>query len=226
MRKYLRAISILFLLTFSVVINAQQQNNVINVPRINTAVSVDVHNPNQWKNAKKVTTSDGSEILFQYDGKFLYVGFIGNFEAWGHLYLKSRNEVNVFHVTNAMGKVIYKLDSYDQWQPDRRFNWKMRDNDLKKYEKRNADLLLEKEGWIANYRKTPTSHGVIFKIDIKNYDKNNIYLAMVYGLRASTFLGFPADLKDDTINPDMFTGYNPADCKFNYKFWVLLKFAE
>ncbi len=67
---------------------------------------------------------------------------------------------------------------------------------------------------------------VVFKIALNQLDIKNIYTAFVYGLKGNSYLFWPKSLSDDTLKPEMFTGYKPSDLKFDFKKWAQLMLAE
>jgi len=215
---------VFFFLACLQILIAQKSNNVVNVPRGIPLISGLAINPNGWKTAVLLKSNGGDEIYLVHDTEYLYVGFRGVYEPWSHLYLNNRSNLNVLHITPSMGRVVYNMNNYGTWRPDRQFNWKMKDKSVD-YETSNIDpkKFLEKEGWITCINSSGDKKEVVFKINLKNYDKNNLYIAWVYGFKNNSYLYWPLTLNDDTLKPEIFTGYNPSDLKFNLKNWALLK---
>jgi hypothetical protein len=226
MRRQMGKLFVLIFLLASQFITAQREEII--VPNGLSLISGNSINQNAWKSAYKIKIDNYNEIYFVHDGQFFYFGFRGIYEPWSHLYINNRSNVNVLHVTAAMGRVIYNVNHYGTWQPDRQFNWKMKNTKHDFVINNNVDekSFLEKEGWITAVNSTSDKKEVVFKIAIKNLDVNNLHLAWVYGLKENSYLHWPTNLNDDTLKPEVFTGYNPSDLKFNFKSWALLKLSK
>ena len=222
MNKYAAA----FLLTALTYAYAQKNNSIITVPQIHPVITDGTIKEQDWNKAKKIALEDGSAVYFGHDKEYLYVGFKGLFEPWGHFYIKNRSNVYVFHPTISMGKVIYQLDRSDIWQPDRRFNWKLKKDNVNTSNSTESEKFLKEEGWIPYFNAQPGKKELIFKINIKHYDQKNFFVAIVYGYRSPKYLFWPPTLDDATIKPEIFTGYNPSDVRFDFKSWTKLVFAE
>ena len=222
MKKYI----VVFLFTVSIYAFAQKSGPIITVPRIHPIITDGTIKDHEWNKAKRIVLADGSAILMGHDDEFLYVGFKGLFEPWGHFYIKNRSDVYVFHPTIGMGKVIYKIDRADIWQPDRRFNWKLKKENVNTANSSESEKFLKEEGWIPYYNTQPGKKELIYKINIKRYDKKNFFVAIVYGFRSPNYLFWPSTLDDASIKPEIFTGYNPADIKFDFKSWAKLQFSD
>jgi len=224
MKKYF----LIFLLMSSYLLFAQKNNNIINVPKGGLLISDNIINHDVWKSARQINIGYGNCIFFVQNGDYLYIGFRGNYEPWSHLYINNRSNVYVLHITASMGRVIYNMNHYGAWQPDRQFNWKLRENgnDYEESGEINPNSFFEKEGWITCNNSEAEKEEVVFKINLKNYDKRNIYVAFVFGLKEKSYLYWPATLKDDTLQPEMFTGYNPSPLMFDFRNWALLKLAD
>ncbi len=223
MRKYF-----LIFFLFSIQAVYTQDRNNIPVPKGPPLIGGSSINHNAWKSSNKIKIDNCNEIYLVHDGQFLYFGFRGIYEPWSHLYINNRSNVHVLHVTAAMGRVIYNVNHYGTWQPDRQFNWKMKNSKHDYAIDNNVDEknFLEKEGWITAVNSTQNKKEVVFKIAIKNVDVNNLYLAWVFGFKEASYLFWPLSLNDDTLKPEVFTGYNPSDLKFNFKSWAILKLAD
>jgi len=207
---------------------AQRNNEVINVPNGSPLILGNLINQDAWKTARQIKSGGGNEVFVVHDNNFLYVGFRGNYEPWSHLYINNRNSVYVLHITASMGRVVYNLNQYGNWRPDRPFNWKIRKNgqDYENLKLVDSKVFLKKEGWITSVNMNGEKKEIVFKIDIKNFDKNNLYVALVFGFKGTSYLFWPSTLNDDTLKPEIFTGYNPSDLRFNLKNWTLLKFDK
>jgi hypothetical protein len=218
---------IIFLL-FSFHLSFAQKNNIINVPGNGSLISNNSINQNVWKKSHRINIGCGSEICFVHDNNYLYIGFRGNYEPWSHLYINNRSNVYVLHITASMGRVIYNLNHYGTWQPDRQFNWKLRKtgNDFENPKQIDLNSFLEKEGWITYTNSEFEKKEVVSKIDLKNYDKKNLYIAFVFGLKEKAYLYWPPTLNDDTLRPEIFTGYNPSPLMFDFGNWALLKLTD
>ncbi len=85
---------------------------------------------------------------------------------------------------------------------------------------------LDEEGWITSYSFYSDKKEIVFKINLKNYDRDKLFIAFVYGNKENSYLFWPVTLDDDTLKPELFTGYNPVDLKFDFKKWAHLKLLE
>lgn len=222
MKKYIP----LFLLISFYSLLAQKSTNVITVPKGGTLLSDETINQYVWRSANKLKTINGDEIYLIHDGDYLYIGFRGIYAPWSHLYITNKNKVYVLHVTASMGRVIYSLNHYGTWYPDRRFNWKIRHEEFDPNKKIDAAQFLKDEGWITSINSAGEKKEVVFKIAMKGFDKRNINIAFVYGLKNNVYEFWPQTLNDDTLKPEIFTGYNPSDLKFDFSKWALLKLAD
>ena len=224
MRKYF----FLFLLFGIQVTYTQNRSNIIVVPKGSPLINGSAINQNAWKSANQIKTEIGNEIYLVHDGQYLYFGFRGIYEPWSHLYLNNRSNVQVLHITTAMGRVVYNLNHYGTWQPDRQFNWKVKNiqHDYNISSTTDGKNYIEDEGWTTAINSYKDKKEVVFKIAIKNIDVNNLYLAWVFGFKGTSYLFWPQSLDDDTLKPEVFTGYNPSDLKFDFKSWALLKLAD
>jgi hypothetical protein len=207
---------------------AQKNNNIINVPKGGSLISDNTINNSVWKSAKQINIGDGNCICFVQNGDYLFIGFRGNYEPWSHLYINNRSNVYVLHVTASMGRIIYNMNHYGTWQPDRQFNWKLRKNgsDYEESGEINPDSFFEKEGWITCINSEAEKKEVVYKINLKNYDRKNMYIAFVFGSKDKSYLYWPETLKDDTLRPEIFTGYNPSPLMFDFRNWTLLKLTD
>ena len=222
MKKY---VLLFFLLTFQGFL-AQKSPNIVNVPKGGALLSGETMNNYVWRSAIKFNTESGEIIYLIHDNDYLYIGFRGIFAPWSHLYINNRNKVYVLHVTASMGKVVYSMNHYGTWYPDRRFNWKMRHEEYDPNKKIDDIQFLKEEGWITNVKSDGDKKEVVFKIAIKSFDKKNINIAFVYGLKGNVYQFWPKTLNDDTLKPEIFTGYNPSELRFDFSKWVLLKLAD
>lgn len=222
MKKYLP----LFLLITFHFSSAQKKDNVINVPKGGSLLTGEVINEYVWQAAVKFKTENGGEVYLTHDGNYLYIGFRGIYEPWSHLYINNRSKVYVMHVTASMGRVVYNMNHYGAWHPDRQFNWKMRHTEYDPDKKIDAEQFLQSEGWITHTDSRGDKKEVVFKIALKNLDRKNIYTAFVFGFKNDKYMFWPNTLNDDTLKPEIFTGYNPSDLNFDFRKWALLKLSE
>lgn len=207
-------------------LSAQKNVNIVNVPNGSALLTNGIINENVWNSANKLSTNCGDEVYLIHDEEYLYIGFRGAYEPWSHLYINTRSKVYVMHISPAMGRVVYNMNYYGVWNPDRRFNWKMRHPEYDPNKKVDTKKFLNDEGWITGINSSGIKKEVVFKIALKTLDRKNIYAAFVYGLKEDSYLYWPRTLNDDTLKPEMFTGYNPSDLKFDFKKWANLKLSE
>lgn len=207
---------------------AQKNENIIRIPKGSSLANEYSINQNALKSAKQIKLADGGEIYLAHDDEYLYFCFRGVYEPWSHLYLNCRSNVYVLHITPSMGRVTYNMSHYGTWRPDRQFNWKMksREHDYEENKVVDKKSFLEKDGWITTINSTGEKKEVVFKIALKNYDLNNLYIAWVYGIKGTSYSYWPTTLNDDTLKPEIFTGYNPSNLKFDFYRWALLKLDE
>lgn len=176
-----------------------------------------------WNSKTHFNLNDGSEIFLLHDNGYLYVGFRGTYEPWSHFYINKGNDVYVLHPTLAMGRVVYHKDIYGAWEPDRKFNWKLRHPEQTREGKINRENFFDEEGWITFTSKANNEKQLVFKIALKNFNRNNIHIAFVYGMKDDKYFFWPSTLNDATLKPEIFTGYNPFNLRFNFNLWALLK---
>lgn len=216
---------LLIFLLLSGHITPQTNSQILSIPR-EASPEIDGRlGKSEWNRALKITLDTEREMFLQHDSDYLYVGLKGSVELWGHLYIHCNNIILTFHPSITLGKVLYKKTSYNRWDTDRHFNFNVKKADEKSLSSAEKDKFLEKEGWIV-VNNPEGKNELEFKIELRKLGRGNLHIALVYGKQGDQFLFWPDSLDDDAIKPELFTGYNPSDLRFNFKKWAKLSLQK
>lgn len=216
--------SVPFFFIFNIAISfAQTSSTTLLIPKSNSPNIDGTIGNNEWKSAVTFTIGGVSQLYLMHDGGYLYIGIKGIFEPWGHLYLRSRSEVSIYHCTSALGKVLYKQERSGLWNTSRKYNWKMKNDEVTRD---GLQRFGNEDSWVASKEFASDNRELEFKISLKNFDVNSFYFAIVCGLKEKKFIKWPNSLNDGTLKIEYLTGHNPINLKFNFDQWGNLNFSN
>lgn len=176
----------------------------------------------EWKDAASFDLSGGGKIYLKHDGNYIYVAVKGVKPGWTHLYLSEGDDkdISVLHASAALGKVIYRKDSANLWQPLNEFAWELRDRVFTEAVRQKMADYIAKNYWTANNNNMGNKAEVEFQIKLQNSAAKEFKMSLVYAIGEKTFNFFPSNLADDSLKPELVAGNRVENVKFNVNQWA------
>lgn len=205
----------------SIFITAQAQTKV-KLSRSGAAATDGKIEETEWKDAAGFDLAGGGRVFFKHDGNYVYVAVRGVKAGWTHLYLSEADdkEISVLHASAALGKVVYKKDKEDLWQPQNDFSWELRDRVFSAEVRQKMADYVAKNNWAANNNNMGNRAEVEFQLKLRNPATKKIRVAVVYAVDLKTSYFFPARLADDSLKSELVAGNRVENVKFDRRQWA------
>ena len=211
--------SVIIILSF---ISSLQAQKTIKLSTKSLAVTDGKIEEAEWKDATFFDLSGGGKIYLKHDGNYVYVAVKGVKPGWTHLYLSEGKDkdISVLHASAALGKVVYRKDSANLWQPLNEFAWELRDRVFTDAVRQKMADYIAKNYWTANNNNMGNKAEVEFQIKLQNPTANEFRMSLVYAVEEKTFNFFPNNLADDSLKPELVSGNKVENVKFNVNQWA------
>ena len=176
----------------------------------------------EWRDASGFDLTGGGRVLFKHDGSYVYVAVRGARAGWTHLYLSEAEsgDIAVLHASAALGKVVYKKDRENLWQPLNEFSWELRDRTFSEEVRQKQADYVAKNKWTANNNNMGNKAEVEFQLELQDPQNKKFRLAIVYAIDRGTSHFFPASLADDTLKSELVAGNRVENVRFDRRQWA------
>ena len=217
----MRKIFIVAVIISSIFVNSQAQQKV-KISRSEPPTTDGKIEETEWKDASVFDLTGGGKVFFKHDGKYVYVAVRAVKAGWTHLYLSEaeKREISVLHASAALGKVVYRKDKENLWQPLNDFSWELRDRAFTVEVQRKMADYVAKNNWAANNNNMGNRTEVEFQIKLQNASNKKFRMAIVYAVDRTTSHFFPNTLNDDCLKPELVAGNRMQDVKFDRNGWA------
>lgn len=201
---------------------AAQAQKKIKIPYSDSAATDGKIGEAEWQDASGFDLKGGGRVLLKHDGNYVYVAIRGVKAGWTHLYLSEdkRDEIDVLHASAALGKVVYKKDKENLWQPLNTFSWELRDRTFTDEVRQKMADYVARNNWTANNNNMGNTAEVEFQLKLKSAVNKKFRLALVYAVDRTTSYFFPENLADDTLKPELVAGNRVENAKFDVRNWA------
>ena len=218
---------IVFLLLASCFSLANAQNT-IKISQSTSATTDGKIDEAEWKDASVFDLTGGGKVYLKHDGNYVYVAVRGVKAGWTHLYLSEgkNKDISVLHASAALGKVVYKKDKTNLWQPLNEFSWELRDNIFTDQVRQKMADYVAKNNWTANNNNMGNTAEVEFQIKLQNPANKPFWLSVVYAVDQNVYHFFPKTLADDCLKWDLVAGNRAENVKFDLKQWAKISLEK
>lgn len=198
------------------------KDKLVNIVQSDSATTDGKIEETEWKDASVFDLTGGGKVFFKHDGNYVYVAVRGVKAGWTHLYLSEGEnaDISVLHASAALGKVVYRKDKDNLWQPLNDFSWELRDRIFTDEVRQKMADYAAKNNWAANNTNMGNRTEVEFQLKLQNPANKKFRLAVVYAVDQKTSHFFPESLTDDSLKPELVAGNRVQNVKFDRKQWA------
>jgi hypothetical protein len=174
----------------------------------------------EWAEAARYELSNGTELWFQHDDRYLYVALRGQRTMLGSLCVSHGDSVRVLHASMALGTAIYRRGD-SAWSLLQPFAYTMRETDTTATTRAKRAAFLAEHGWIAN--TIPVGEQAIreYQIALSLLDPLRLDIAALYPQDERMHVtAWPA--ADDCASMELVSGNTPRQLRFQPARWAPL----
>ena len=211
----------------SISLNSPAQKT-IKIPSSNPATTDGKIEETEWKDAAVFDLTGGGKVFLKHDGNYVYVAVRAVTGGWAHLYLNEGEnaDVSVLHASAALGKVVYKRDQNNLWQPLNSFSWELRDRIFTEEVRQKMADYVSKNNWAANNVNMGNRTEVEFQLKLSEPAAQDLRVAIVYAVDRNTSYFFPESLADDCLKPELVAGNRVENVKFDLSQWAKISLEQ
>jgi hypothetical protein len=209
-------------------VSAAQDAGTITVPR-GGAVMLDARlAPGEWDGAARVTLGDGTQLLLQHDGRFLYLALRATAAGFPSVCASDDGTVHVLHASASLGHAEYR-PSGDTWTVSRPFAFGLRTRDATTAAQAERDAYLREHGWLG----TTMYMGDRMQKEIQlplSFLGSSPRIALAFMLDSPAArrprTTWPSRLEDGCTDVQLVRGFEVANPRFAPAQWARLSIAR
>ncbi|WP_425390523.1 hypothetical protein [Ekhidna sp.] len=134
-----------------------------------------------------------------------------------------QNEVTVLHASAALGQILYKKEG-DRWVTNQKFDWKMREVDMKDATITKRNQYLKINGWGANTMSMGNVGETEFIIDRKAFSGElKLAIGLMTAEDPNNIVGIPSGGAGDCADQRLVSGDPKSSYSFNSTNWLSYK---
>ncbi|SNT05098.1 hypothetical protein SAMN05421640_2170 [Ekhidna lutea] len=131
-----------------------------------------------------------------------------------------QDEVTVLHASAALGQILYKKEG-DQWSTNQKFDWQLREVDMKDATIAKRNQYLRDNGWVANTMNMGNAGETEFIIDRQAYGENlKIAIGLMTAKNPNNIVGIPSGGTGDCANQKLVAGDPKNSYQFEVANWI------
>ncbi|MEQ8905908.1 hypothetical protein [Ekhidna sp.] len=131
-----------------------------------------------------------------------------------------QDEVTVLHASAALGQILYKKEG-DGWVTNQKFDWQLREVDMKDATIAKRNQYLQDNGWVANTMNMGNAGETEFIIDRKAFaGKLKLAIGLMTAENPNSIVGIPSDGAGDCADHKLVAGPPKTNYKFSPGQWL------
>ena len=131
-----------------------------------------------------------------------------------------QDEVTVLHASAALGQILYKKEG-DGWVTNQKFDWQLREVDMKDATIAKRNQYLQDNGWVANTMNMGNAGETEFIIDRKAFaGKLKLAIGLMTAENPNSIVGIPSDGAGDCADHKLVAGPPKTNYQFSPGQWL------